>query len=188
MEFRIAAVGGVMGHPSATGVTISKEYRWLNTRLHEKTPYYGTSAQIYAKQVVRLAAKLDTRDILDYGCGKGTLQKTIGIPMQNFDPCVIEFAKPPKPADIVACIEVLEHIEPDYLDAVLDDLKRLTRRALFATVATGPSTKLLRDGRNAHLIQGPEEWWLDKIGARLLVEDVERHEYGFIFTAVPIRE
>lgn len=173
---------------TSVGVTISKSYRKLNTRLHEKAPHYGSSAGfVHAKAIRALLNELETRDILDYGCGKCTLREALSpIPVKCFDPCILQFSARPMPADIVACIEVLEHIEPGYLDAMLDDLKRLTKRALFATVATGPSTKLLADGRNAHLIQKPEEWWLEKISARFDVRDIERHEYGFYFTAVPL--
>lgn len=174
-----------MKEPTSVGVTISKEYRKLNTRLHEKAPHYGTSAQLYGVQVRSLVNEFKSHNVLDYGCGKGVLQLALGLPTKKFDPCVLEYSKPPAPADIVACIEVLEHIEPEYLDAVLDDLRRLTRKVLFATVATGPSSKVLQDGRNAHLIQEPEEWWLERIGLRFTVRTIDRHQFGFLLTATP---
>jgi len=126
-----------------------------------------------------------TADVLDYGCGKRTLQDALGVAIHNFDPCIPALAKPPVPADIVACIEVLEHVEPGYLDGVLTDLRRLTKLALFATVATVESTKLLDDGRNAHLIVQPQEWWLEQIAAAHFgVRSVVRHDFGFHVTAV----
>jgi hypothetical protein len=67
---------------------------------------------------------------------------------------------------MVACIDVLEHIEPDLLDNVLDHLASLTELVLLATVHTGPASKVLSDGRNAHLIQQPMEWWLPKFMSR----------------------
>jgi 2-polyprenyl-3-methyl-5-hydroxy-6-metoxy-1,4-benzoquinol methylase len=66
----------------------------------------------------------------------------------------------------VACTDVLEHIEPDQLDKVLDDLKRLVKQAGVFVIATGPAKKFLDDGRNAHLIQEGAAWWLPKIMAR----------------------
>lgn len=71
---------------------------------------------------------------------------------------------------MVVCIDVLEHIEPDCLEAVLDDLKRVTASFGIFTVATGPAKKVLADGRNAHLIQQDPEWWMMKIFARFVVK------------------
>lgn len=170
---------------STVGRTISKQYRKLNTRLHERAPHYGCSGHLHADTIRALMVEFATADVLDYGCGKCTLQAALGIAINNFDPCILALAKPPAPAQIVACIEVLEHIEPDYLDQVLADLRRLTRRVLFATVATVPSTKLLGDGRNAHLIVQAEEWWLARLAAAgFEARTVDRHQFGFYVTAV----
>src|SRR6266571_2773516 len=150
---------------SAVGLTLSKHYRKLNTRLHERAPHYGRSGHLHAATIRTLMMKFETEDVLDYGCGKCTLQEALEIEIRNFDPCVLELSEPPEPADVVACIEVLEHVEPYYLGAVLDDLRRLTKRVMFCTVATVESTKLLADGRNAHLIVAPEEWWMNRFAA-----------------------
>jgi 2-polyprenyl-3-methyl-5-hydroxy-6-metoxy-1,4-benzoquinol methylase len=65
----------------------------------------------------------------------------------------------PEPHDIVACTDVLEHIEPDCLDDVLKDIRRCTKKVAFLLIATRPAIKVLADGRNAHLIQQPYTWW-----------------------------
>ena len=52
---------------------------------------------------------------------------------------------------------------------MLDDLARLTKSMLFMTVATRRAQKYLPDGRNAHLIQRPYEWWLPKIWSRFAI-------------------
>ena len=111
--------------------------------------------------------KMELDHILDYGCGhnlslRGTLESKRPFKYQCYDPGVPEYAEPPVPAPLVACIDVLEHIEPDCLDEVLDHLESLTEVVLFATVHIGPAGKNLPDGRNAHLIQKPPEWWLPK--------------------------
>ena len=80
---------------------------------------------------------------------------------------------------MVACIDVLEHIEPLYLDSVLDDLKRLAEGIAFLSVHTGPAIKVLSDGRNAHLIQQPMEWWLPKIWERFDIQTVQIMDNGF---------
>lgn len=169
---------------SAVGQTLSKHYRKLNTRLHERAPHYGRSGHLHAATVRTLMMKYETMDVLDYGCGKCTLQEALEIEIRNFDPCIPELSALPAPADIVACIEVLEHVEPFYLPAVLADLRRLTKRAMFCTVATVESTKLLADGRNAHLIVAPEKWWIARLElAGFTIQTVRHHEFGFYVTA-----
>src|SRR5262249_17383902 len=65
----------------------------------------------------------------------------------------------PQAADLVACTDVLEHIEPECIGAVLDDIASLVRHLVFLVIATQPAKKTLADGRNAHLIQEPVQWW-----------------------------
>ena len=71
-----------------------------------------------------------------------------------FDPAFPEYGDP-QPADLVCCIDVLEHIEPEFLDSVIAELARITIKLGFFTIATGPATKTRADGGNAHLIQQP---------------------------------
>jgi len=54
---------------------------------------------------------------------------------------------------------VLEHVEPDLLDNVLAHISSLTRHYAFLNIATVAALKTLPDGRNAHLIVEPPEWW-----------------------------
>lgn len=81
---------------------------------------------------------------------------------------------------MVCCIDVLEHIEPEYLETVLDELCRLTEGIAFLSIDTGPAVKTLSDGRNAHLIQQPMNWWLPKIWDRWELQTVQMSsEHGF---------
>lgn len=146
---------------------ITDEYRALNRQLHETRDDYGRSGKRWAGMVQNFADALNTHDILDYGCGKRTLSDALPhLLITNYDPCIPGYDDPPQPHDLVICGDVLEHIEPECLDAVLDDLKRLTKQAIFMVIATRPAAKTLADGRNAHLIVQPYEWWLEKIMAR----------------------
>lgn len=141
---------------------ITEEYRELNARLHRTNEHYGTSGQKYAAAVAELM-KEHGPDVLDYGCGKRTLQQALNLPIRNYDPALPEYSAKPEPADIVACTDVLEHIEPACLDEMLRDLRRCTKKVAFVTIATGPAKKFLADGRNAHLIQQGSRWWLPKL-------------------------
>ena len=142
---------------------LTENYRDLNRRLHSDNPVYGVSGRKYAGIVRQIMTQLGTSDVLDYGCGKCTLQEALGQPISNYDPCIPEFALPPRPHDIVCCTDVLEHIEPDCLEAVLADLRRLTLQVCFMTIHTGAAMKFLADGRNAHLIQEGQDWWLPRL-------------------------
>ena len=69
---------------------------------------------------------------------------------RHYEPSRPDWAATPQAAERVACIDVLEHIEPDLLDNVLDDLQRVTKRWGIFTVHTGLAKRILPDGRNAH--------------------------------------
>ena len=146
---------------------ITEEYRALNKELHERRPDYGTSGAKWAGRVAVIAKLLNATTLLDYGCGKQTLGMALShLLVRGYDPAIEGLDDEPEPADLVVCGDVLEHIEPDCLDAVLDDLRRCTLKGIFLTVSTRPAKKSLSDGRNAHLIQKPSEWWLPKIMQR----------------------
>ena len=153
---------------------ISEAYREQNQQLHESEEAYGTKGHHYAKRILHYCAAAETQDVLDYGCGKQTLQKRLPFPIKHYDPCIPGLDTPPEPADILVCTDVLEHIEPDCLDSVLDDIRRLTRVCAFLTVDTRPARKFLPDGRNAHLIQEPAEWWFPKLYSRFEVVQISK--------------
>jgi hypothetical protein len=163
---------------------ISPEYRAEQEHLHATTNY-GTASIAYAPLVSQIIERTGIDHLLDYGCGAKTnlarnlkLQKKITY--QAYDPAVEQFAKPPVPAQMVTCIDVLEHIEPQCLKAVLDDMKALTEGIVFLTIHTGPAVKTLSDGRNAHLTQKPLTWWLPKLWKRWDLQTVQvTGEHGF---------
>jgi hypothetical protein len=142
---------------------ITEEYRKLNEQLHENPNYGSQNAHRWKKIIDELTWEYETFSVLDYGCGKGNLSKIMTkMAVQNYDPAIPEFSATPDPADIVICTDVMEHIEPDCLDDVIDDLKRVTNIALVVNIAMRPAKKVLADGRNAHLIIEDIEWWMGK--------------------------
>jgi uncharacterized Rossmann fold enzyme len=143
---------------------ISEEYRQMNAKLHAENLAYGVGGGKHAKTVKKLSETLKTTSVLDYGCGKGYLGKALPFPIWEYDPAIPAKADTPRPADIVVCADVLEHIEADKLDFVLDDLRRVTKKVGYFVIHTGPSMKKLPDGRNAHLLQHPKAWWEEQLG------------------------
>lgn len=153
------------------------EYAALQKQLHEDASY-GTSGHKHAQRIVQLARQLGTKDVLDYGRGKGTLARSLPFQIKEYDPFVPGYDADPAPADLVVCSDVLEHIEPQCLESVLEHLYRLTNKALFVDVACRPAKKVLADGRNAHLIQWePYKWLLEFMDYG--VEQAEGAEHNF---------
>ena len=148
---------------------ISNEYSELNRQLHESNEGYGTIGHRWAPAIIDLCRASKSKTVLDYGCGKGTLREKLlgsGLLVREYDPAIAGKEQSPDPADIVVCTDVLEHIEPDCLDEVLDDLKRVTGKGIFLSVAVVAAEKFLADGRNAHLIIEDHKWWLPKLFER----------------------
>ena len=108
---------------------ISEEYRKQNHELHFLEPRYGTGKKFNHKSLMEIMNGLGTTDILDYGCGKAMNWKHFDFPFRPklYDPVFPEYSARPDPADVVLCIAVLEHVEPDCLDEVIKDLYRVTK-------------------------------------------------------------
>lgn len=167
---------------------ISEEYRRVNADIHQRKPHYGSVGHLNAKMVRDVLLAHQCKTLLDYGCGKGTLGaalRHLDIEIFEYDPSIPGKDQAPFPADLVACTDVLEHIEPDCLDEVLDDLARLSRKVLYLAVHTGPAAKHLPDGRNQHLIQQPPRWWLAKLQERMDLSVFQNGNNGFLAVMVP---
>ena len=163
--------------------TISPTYQVLQQTLH-KDPGYGVASLGFAPIIKEIIVHFQVKSISDYGAGKCNLRR--GLTEQGvtdyayfpYDPAFPEYGAA-KPADLVCCIDVLEHIEPEFLDAVLLDLREITHKRAFLSVHCGPATKVLVDGRNAHLIQQPTSWWLPKFCRHFEIEHLEKSPGGF---------
>ena len=160
--------------------TITAEYLEEQRRLHHN-PNYGIASFAWGEKVGAILHHLAAQSMTDYGAGKKNLKKALdargigGYAYQAFDPAFPQYGQAVE-ADLVCCIDVLEHVEPHLLDNVLLDLKRITKTVGFFTVHTGPAAKTLSDGRNAHLIQKPATWWLTKLADHFQIGYVEHYE------------
>jgi hypothetical protein len=163
---------------------ISEEYRQMQRQLHEN-PNYGVASVQYAPLVADILQATGATELLDYGAGKGRLGLTLRehlkrpLTIHHYDPAIPDWSAPPAPCGFVACIDVLEHIEPHLIDNVLDDLKRVTAGVGVFTVHTYAAVKFLPDGRNAHLIQQPSSWWLPRFLERFELATFNRMPQGF---------
>lgn len=159
--------------------TISDQYLRLQTELHNN-PNYGMASLSFAPLVADLIRLSESKTISDYGAGKQRLLEGLqkedvnDITYYPYDPVFPNYG-PPKEADLVCCIDVLEHIEPEKLEAVLKELAKITVKLGFFSIHMGPAEKKLADGRNAHLIQQPSSWWLKRICEYFNVLQLESH-------------
>jgi hypothetical protein len=169
--------------------TISAEYLAQQQALHQN-PNYGVASLGYAPIVKELLNQTGIKALSDYGAGKCNLRKGLhDLGKRDFDyfpydPAFPEYG-PPRPAPLVCCIDVLEHIEESYLEAVFLDLKDITRNIGFFSVHTGAAIKTLPDGRNAHLIQKPSSWWLPRLCQHFEIGHLQRGQGGFWVIAEP---
>lgn len=146
---------------------ITPEYEAQQRQLHEARDDYGTASVKFAPAVSQIVNAARITTLLDYGAGKGRLARALEVAgdleITMFDPAVPAFSAPPEPAELVCCIDVLEHVEPQFIEGVISHIASLTKKFAFITVHCGPAVKTLPDGRNAHLTQQPPKWWLGKM-------------------------
>lgn len=171
---------------------VSPEYRAQLLAMHAATPEFGHGGseehrEATANIVTDLAQSFQARSVLDYGCGKGTLADDLDFPVWEFDPGVPGKDEDPRPADLVVCTDVLEHVEPDRLVHVLVELVRCVRKVAYVTVRTVPARKTLPDGRNAHLSIHPPEWWLEFLQPHFVIlsHHVDNDDVHIILGAKP---
>jgi hypothetical protein len=160
--------------------TISNEYLEQQKLLH-KNPNYGIASLSFAPIVADLIRQTGIRSVSDYGAGKKNLLvglKNAGVDPDEYypyDPAFEEYGEP-RSADLVCCIDVLEHIELERLEYVLLDLAKITVNFGFFSIHMGPAAKILSDGRNAHLIQEPSSWWLPKLTKYFEILHLQSHQ------------
>lgn len=153
---------------------VSPDYQKTLKLNHAVHPGWGRYGRDSVNDVAAYADDLGATTILDFGCGTGTLAPALcGRDVREYDPGIDGKDALPEEADLVVATDVLEHIEPDRLDATLAFIRRLARRGAFFVIATTLAKEVLPDGRNAHLVVRPTQWWrerLTKAGFRVMRE------------------
>jgi uncharacterized Rossmann fold enzyme len=176
------------------------EYAKLNAQMHVEKPNYGVSGHQHAQRVfmgsAQLGAKFGSCDVLDYGCGKETLRQEVeraflvhpDIRILAYDPGRPGFDAEPEPADMVVCTDVMEHVEPECVDAVLKHIHSLTRHIAIIDVDVEPANKHLPDGRNAHICLRERDWWESFIKKYFVIIEKQTMDRSLLVVAQPIEK
>lgn len=142
---------------------ISDEYREANRQAH-KDPAYGVAARLHGRLVRSVIKDSKAKTLLDYGCGKQKLRGVISrVQYFAYDPAIPGLDAMPAPADIVYCGDVMEHVEPEYSDAVLEHVAGLARKAAIFVISCRVCKRVLSDGKPAHRNVHPPEYWREKL-------------------------
>lgn len=154
---------------------VSAGYKNILEEVHSKEKW-GYASQFEVPDIVKIIKEKSIQTILDYGAGRQFLASELplhcsNIKISSYEPGIPGLDNPPDPAELVCCIDVLEHVEPECIEDVLDDLKRVTGEIGYFTIATQPAKRILPDGRNAHILLQPITWWHKQIEARFDIID-----------------
>jgi len=153
---------------------VSDSYKKELEKLHAPGDWGRTSERQW-KEISDIVDEFDCNGFLDYGSGRGFLKNVLDREYPGkynitcYDPGVVEFSENNTPHDFLVCVDVMEHVEPELVDNVLDDLQRCTLKAGFIQIAHFPEVRFLPDGRNLHLVQEPHTWWTPKIEQRFKI-------------------
>lgn len=160
------------------------EYAELQKALHAESKYGVTGQQFVPTifhAISQLAKKYGPVRVLDYGSSKGHTMEAVreklvippGVADYCYDPFVDGLSRDPEPADLVLCIDVMEHVEPECTKAVLDHIQALTRKLVFFSIDLMPAQKVLADGRNAHINLRTPEFWMRELKKRFVIGEAK---------------
>lgn len=150
---------------------ITDEYKNLLNEEMKKKNFGGESTALGFKYFIPWMQKLGVKDVLDYGCGSGFFKEYKGDEFNiiEYDPARDDVSELPKPCDFVVCRDVLEHVEPELIFNVLDDLKRVISKNAFISISLIEAHRILSDGRNAHILLKQPPWWINEVEKRFKI-------------------
>jgi hypothetical protein len=153
---------------------ISDEYKDLLMEKHEAKPW-GGAGKSWIPWILPLLNNLPPGklQVLDYGCGRGTLKKPLeemnpDVQVLEYDPGVAgKTSLPQFPVDYVVCTDVMEHVEEEWVPHTLKTINWLAIHGVFFNIDMCESKSFLPDGRNTHITIKPAKWWYDKLNEHM---------------------
>ena len=150
---------------------LTAEYLELNRSKHREKAQWGTRGHLRAQQFEHLFGE----SILDYGCGKGLVSQHYKN-VTSYDPAVPgKDTVPTGKFDTVLCLDVLEHVEPEFVGEVLAQLRSYCTRLTCITVSCRRARNFLPDGSNSHRTVHPARWWRDRLQEHFRLVERLRH-------------
>ncbi len=148
-----------------------KAYELSLKQEHEGNDKWGSSTKKYGSgDILGLVThRKYVQTVLDYGCGKGELKKYLKehapwVEVSEYDPGIVGKDTPPEGKfDLVWTCDVLEHIQPEYIDDTIVRLFELTKYVMYNNIACASSRSVFKDGpfkgQDLHLIiEEPAKW------------------------------
>lgn len=149
-------------------------------KLHARDPNFGVIGHLWAERIATDIAREDDpcESYLDYGCGRsGLLERVLNLSTahihgEEWDPALCEREEnAPRDSkyDYVSCIDVLEHVEKDKLDAVLSHIRSLMgKRGIITISLRRRSPRKRKVHPNVH----PREWWIEQLHKHFFVDEI----------------
>ena len=167
--------------------SFSKEYKdtlEIYKKLHlngteldsAKNTFDGKSLKFFFQPIKQVIDLTKSNSIIDFGCGKAKYYfEEVKINNKSYsnisnywnikdfylyDPGVKNFsAYPPRKADGIICIDVVEHIPETDIGWVVDEIIERADKMVFFNIACYPALKTFTDGTNVHVsIFDPNDW------------------------------
>ena len=163
-------------------VTSAKSFIYDRKRHVSGGKYRGESVKL----IQEIANRIKVSRILDCGCASETFQVAFpNIDVIGFDPLVTGFDILQKPADIVYCVGVLEHIESDLLDSVLYNIKILTGKIGIFVVEIDPGSECDPSDSTVQRTENFLTCWSLKVENNFVIMKTEFNENRVIFIVRP---
>lgn len=147
---------------------ISKAYQRKITEYH-KTHRWGGAVEGKAFEIECIAKDNGCSTILDFGCGYGALNNKIGnkLEVTEYDAGIDGKNKlPVGKFDMVVCCDVMEHVEPMFVDQTIDWLYYYATKMIYLSICCAPSLEAFPDGSNLHLTIQTPSWWMSRFEER----------------------
>lgn len=169
----------------------TEEYRLLQEQMHEDGNYGVVGAksfEVVSRMLIGLYAQIRRPvTMIDYGSGPGLLKDALDKALKcadvlNYDPFHPRWREMPEPgmADVVTCMDVMEHVEEECVDNVIDWIADRSRYGAIFKIDLGPAIKNLPDGRNAHITLKSDAWWRQRLSRRFHVTEATKAGSGLL--------
>lgn len=141
----------------------------LYKQLHIKDGHYGSTPAHHFDKISNFIHERRPRSILDFGCGKGTLQTLITqkhpeVVVHSYDPAITDRETIPMTQyDMVITTDVLEHLYEDEIPGIFLEMLSLDPASMYHIICHRLAHAILPDGTNAHKTVQTPQWWADKI-------------------------